>query len=160
MVIPCLEESANYGRCSVWFLSRWFLSPVLYGSFSPISDEQAQQTNTLPFMYYIYAKTQKCSSIATRRNNWRMLKMAQISLSTYKATLANNWSVLQNCSRAAHRTMAAADYLSGTPLLPNTPSPGGHDHPMVLADCCMPWCWVGGTTAATMVEKCVWRSFC
>jgi len=44
--------------------------------------------------------------------------------------------------------MASANYRSGIPSLSNTPSPGGNDHPMVLAGCCMLWCRPGGTKAA------------
>ena len=45
-------------------------------------------------------------------------------------------------------TMASADYHSGIPLLPTTPSPWQKLQWMVVADCCMPRRWVGGTRVA------------
>jgi hypothetical protein len=45
-------------------------------------------------------------------------------------------------------TMTSANYHSGTPLLPTMPFPDRNDKQMVLADCCMPRRWVGGTKVA------------
>ena len=55
---------------------------------------------------------------------------------------------LKNCLRADHQMVASTDYCIGIPSLPNTPSPGRNDHPVVLVGCCMPWHRLGGTKVA------------
>jgi hypothetical protein len=62
-------------------------------------------------------------------------------------------------------TMVSADYRSGTPSLPITPFPGRNDSEWSwLIDVCLDAGWGHqggrGTTAAAMVKKCIWSSFC